>query len=185
MTEKQSQCSKDEVITPHQTTLLKLVDSYLQSTSSLVSVHAELAPLFSSIFFKLSGYANEAIRKSLDLGSGKRGLDVPTDEVELVELDVMLPKVCGALVLVTQCIVSVTLPRQGKGETKDEAEGKDGFDGKQSKSGWVDDEVETSGWIHEEDEENWGRGDLRSAMNEARDSQGVGLVEVLIGELVY
>ena len=176
------------MITPHQTTLLKLVDSYLQSTSALESVHVELAPLFSSIFFKLSGYTNEAIRKSLNLGSGKSGLDVPADEVqprELVELDVMLPKVCEALVLVTQCIVSVTLPGQGKGRTRNEGEGKDSLDGRGKKGGWVDDEAETSGWTDDKGEEKGRRSDLRSVMNETTDSRGVSLIEVLIGELVY
>jgi hypothetical protein len=155
----------------------------------MASVRAELAPLFSVIFFKLSGYANEAIRKSLNLGSEKIDPEVPAGDSDdpggLVELDVMLPKVCEALVLVTQCIVSITLPGQGKAEANIEGGGGYSGDGKGKEGGLVEDGAEKSGWVDEEDDEEVSRDDLRRVMNEAKGIQGIGLVEILIGELVY
>jgi len=57
-------------------------------------------------FFDLSTYALQAIKRALH----------PPDRTSIVVeglppavLDVMLPKVCEALVLVTQCIVTITL----------------------------------------------------------------------------
>lgn len=171
------------MITPHQTTLLKLVDSYLQSTSPFAPVHAELAPLLSTLFLKLSVYANEAIRKSLALGS--TDLEDPTEHIPPsgIVVDVMLPKVCEALVLVTQCIVSIILKGQ---EEKDSKSGwMDDSDGKGKESGWIEDEAEKSSQI-DDNNGGWGsRDDLRHVMNEARDSCGVGLVEILIGGLIY
>lgn len=113
-------CSPEEIVTPHQTTLLKLLDSHLQCTpisspvtkSKMTKTHAKLCPMLAHLFFSLSFYGQTAIRKSLhsfapdsssDLGGSYDGLTAPT------ELDVMLPKVCEALVLVTQCIVTITL----------------------------------------------------------------------------
>lgn len=111
-----------EITTPHQTTLLKLVDSYLQSSKSNSNVpalqtaqtHSNLSPMLSNIFFTLSAYAQQAIRRAL----GPSALSNNTSPVQLSsdppgpnpsELDVMLPKVCEALVLITQCIVTITL----------------------------------------------------------------------------
>ncbi|KAJ7576878.1 spinocerebellar ataxia type 10 protein domain-containing protein [Mycena floridula] len=93
----------DEIITPHQTTLLKLLDSYLQSEpldSIVVSKSRyKLNPMLAGCFFGMSSYAQRALRRALGNNSSS----------PLAELDVMLPKVCEALVLVTQCIITVTL----------------------------------------------------------------------------
>ncbi|KAF7294489.1 Ataxin-10-like protein [Mycena kentingensis (nom. inval.)] len=109
----------DEIITPHQTTLLKLIDSYLQSASMSqvpttpqgTPLYSKLRPMLSKTFFVLSEYAQTSIRTSLNLGKG-----TPTttnSESSLGSLDVMLPKACEALVLVTQCIVTVILGGAG------------------------------------------------------------------------
>ncbi|KAF7309646.1 Ataxin-10-like protein [Mycena indigotica] len=97
---------KDEVITPHQTTLLKLVDSYLQSASMSTApatplgtpLYSKLRPMLAKSFFTLSTYAQNSIRDSLSPSPAQLG-----------SLDVMLPKACEALVLVAQCILTVTL----------------------------------------------------------------------------
>jgi ataxin-10 len=113
-----------EIVTPHQTTLLKLVDSYLQSHTvsqggaGLAEICAQLLPLLSRVFFAQTQYSRTAVRGAL----GLRGMETAPDVLEtfdrmtptrgepsLAELDVMLPKVCEALVLVTQCIISIAL----------------------------------------------------------------------------
>ncbi|KAJ3720947.1 spinocerebellar ataxia type 10 protein domain-containing protein [Lentinula raphanica] len=110
----------DEIITPHQTTLLKLLDSYLQSTpisspgtkSRITKTHARLCPMLSNLCFSLSTYAQTAIRKSLHSPSS----DVVSDDninSPPAELDVLLPKVCEALVLTAQCIITITLASHG------------------------------------------------------------------------
>lgn len=132
-------------MTPHQTTLLKLVDSYLQSTQSnpassaqipeILRIHESLGTFLSKRFFTLSEFAQEAMRRSLGLVSpsrdgaepshGANGGRASSDSEDSSsgssssasnqtpvyprELDVMLPKACEALVLVTQCIITVCL----------------------------------------------------------------------------
>ncbi|KAF5316523.1 hypothetical protein D9619_006383 [Psilocybe cf. subviscida] len=134
-----------EIVTPHQTTLLKLVDSYLQSTQSnpassaqipeILRIHESLGTFLSKRFFTLSEFAQEAMRRSLGLVSPSRDGAGPSNganggrassdsedsssgssssasnqtPVYPRELDVMLPKACEALVLVTQCIITVCL----------------------------------------------------------------------------
>ncbi|KAF5337508.1 hypothetical protein D9757_014714 [Collybiopsis confluens] len=111
----------DEIVTPHQSTLLKLLDSYLQSApisspgtrSRITRMHARLCPMLSNLFFALSTYAQRAIRKSLRHsvpGTNSDGLVPPA------ELDVLLPKVCEALVLVAQCIITIILTAQSHSE---------------------------------------------------------------------
>ncbi|KAJ3855487.1 spinocerebellar ataxia type 10 protein domain-containing protein [Lentinula lateritia] len=110
----------DEIVTPHQTTLLKLLDSYLQSTpvfspgtqSRITRTHVKLCPMLSNLFFSLSTYAQTAMRRSL-LSSvpnvvPEHGIDVDVQGPP-AELDVLLPKVCEALVLTAQCIITITL----------------------------------------------------------------------------
>lgn len=115
----------DEIITPHQTTLLKLLDSYLQS-SNLPTIHGQLCPKLSEIFLGLAGYAQKAIRLAL----GPKASDGPSYvysgivNIELTsqvtvppyELDLLLPKVCEALVLITQCIVTIALEAEAEGD---------------------------------------------------------------------
>ncbi|KAJ3732029.1 spinocerebellar ataxia type 10 protein domain-containing protein [Lentinula guzmanii] len=109
----------DEIVTPHQTTLLKLLDSYLQSTpvsspgakSRITKTHARLCPMLSSLFFSLSIYAQKAIRKSLRSSVS----DYKSDDKQVppAELDVLLPKVCEAIVLTVQCIITIILAAHG------------------------------------------------------------------------
>lgn len=118
----------EEIITPHQTTLLKLVDSYLQSarmsptTPQGTPIYAKLRPMLAKSFFSLSTYAQSSIRDSLEIPSGTASKQQSVPSAPQVSpdvnratfeppssLDVMLPKVSEALVLVTQCIVTITL----------------------------------------------------------------------------
>lgn len=120
-----------EPVTPHQTTLMKIIDSYLQSSpptspqsSSRSSIHAKVIPMLASCFTSLSSYAETAVRRALRPTPSE--LASPTSPISVngislspdlsftppAELDVMLPKVCEMLVLVTQCIVSIILASQ-------------------------------------------------------------------------
>jgi ataxin-10 len=121
--------SPDEVVTPHQTTLLKIVDSYLQSIQinatappqGIMRTHRTLSPMLANCFFELSTYACLAVERALALPStasdpstaisvmDPEGAQEAAQSSPPAELDVMLPKVCETLVLVTQCIVTVTL----------------------------------------------------------------------------
>jgi len=124
---------QDEIITPHQTTLLKLVDSYLQSSklasnppvTQTVQTYGNLSPMLSDTFFTLSVYALQAIRRSLGPSANEvqsnNTFTTSSDPLQPnhvheppAELDVMLPKVCEALVLITQCIVTITLQAEGR-----------------------------------------------------------------------
>ncbi|KAG7093765.1 hypothetical protein E1B28_007413 [Marasmius oreades] len=117
-----------ELVTPHQTTLMKIIDSYLQSSpptsphaSPRTSIHAKIIPMLATCFTSLSSYAETAIRRALRPTPSE--LASPTSPISAdispdlsftppAELDVMLPKVCEMLVLVTQCIVSIILASQ-------------------------------------------------------------------------
>ncbi|KAK7687933.1 hypothetical protein QCA50_009152 [Cerrena zonata] len=132
--------SSGEVVTPHQTTLLKLLDSYLhtepqQNSEPLTpSRRHDLTRLFVQEFFTLAAYAQNAICRSLGIDQtdarseplketsqslkdrafsfSPNGTDDDDSSLRLFpmeELDLVLPKVCEALVLVTQCITSLTL----------------------------------------------------------------------------
>jgi ataxin-10 len=67
----------DEPVTPHQTTLLKIIDSYLQSKRhqksgvEMSEVHSILSPLLARVFLSSSAYAQAAINHSL--GSSPTG----------------------------------------------------------------------------------------------------------------
>lgn len=148
--------SGNEIIAPHQTTLLKLLDSYLQSSEESM-IRGQLCPMLSQTFFGLSSYAQEAIRRALGPGasdgpslsaSGIVNIEVISQPATpLHELDLLLPKVCEALVLVTQCIVTITLA----------------------------DEDEATVWVDSEGNE------LKTVFNEALSGRGEGLVESLLG----
>jgi len=131
---------QDEIITPHQTTLLKIIDSYLQTNQSTsqtpikpetLQIHSSLTPMLTRAFFSLSRYAQISIRHSLGLddidqsdrkcAESERSIPAPatnnTGSPEtlnhslgsLKNIDVMLPKACEALVLVTQCMVTIAI----------------------------------------------------------------------------
>ncbi|KAJ6496780.1 spinocerebellar ataxia type 10 protein domain-containing protein [Mycena vulgaris] len=105
----------DEIITPHQTTLLKLVDSYLQSartspiptTPQGTPIYAKLQPMLAKTFFSLSTYAQTSTQAHTAPQTSADGASAVFEPPS--SLDVMLPKVSEALVLVTQCIVTITL----------------------------------------------------------------------------
>jgi ataxin-10 len=90
---------------PHQTTLLKLLDSYLQS-SQTCPTYCDMCPMLSGIFFRLSSYSQSAIKRAISFGNEESpdGTNEPPKE-----LDLLLPKTCEALVLATQCIVQIAL----------------------------------------------------------------------------
>ncbi|OBZ74211.1 hypothetical protein A0H81_05856 [Grifola frondosa] len=137
---------EEEAITPHQTTLLKLLDSYLQSSACAHDFPSarrrtedgdELLRMLSHTFLLLSSYVQGSIERSLgprtansgdttklhvadqEAGSPRAESDAidhaapssGSDSSPLApqELDLLLPKVCEALVLVTQCLTSITL----------------------------------------------------------------------------
>ncbi|KZS99695.1 uncharacterized protein LAESUDRAFT_732963 [Laetiporus sulphureus 93-53] len=112
----------DEIVTPHQTTLLKLLDSHLQRPRSKTPLNAtdrlvrnDLLRMLTDKFFALSAYVQQTIRKAMgpkvdtvgakDAGSGGEAAALKPPQ----ELDLLLPKVCEALVLVTQCLISLAL----------------------------------------------------------------------------
>ncbi|KAJ3571925.1 hypothetical protein NP233_g3434 [Leucocoprinus birnbaumii] len=149
---------QDEIITPHQTTLLKIIDSYLQSNQSTpqtpikpetLQIHISLTPMLTRAFFSLSRYAQTSIRHSLGLVIKKDDVNqsdqsdpkrpesersmsptststIHTGSLEetqtqsfgsLNSLDVMLPKACEALVLVTQCMVTIAIEAEENAAT--------------------------------------------------------------------
>jgi len=132
---------QDEIITPHQTTLLKIIDSYLQTNQSTsqtpikpetLQIHTSLTPMLTRAFFSLSRYVQISIHHSLGLddinqsdrkrAESERSISLApatnhTGSLEtmnqslgsLKNIDVMLPKACEALVLVTQCMVTIAI----------------------------------------------------------------------------
>lgn len=86
-------------------------------------------------------------------------VSTPIDREPPHELDLLLPKVCEALVLVTQCVITITL---------DEEEGDDD----------EEDDADASMWVDNEGNE------LRTQFNEARSAAGEGLAESLLGLLL-
>ena len=108
--------SADEIITPHQTVLLKLIDSYLQATPLVpcdemsTKLVDGLCRMLGMCFFSLSSYAQSALRRSLGSPMSQSFPEnIETGILPPEELDVMLPKVCEALVLVSQCMVTLVL----------------------------------------------------------------------------
>ena len=116
------------IVTPHQTTFLKILDSYLlqlsKSTNSsgpITTGGEELdafCSLFISKFFELSSYARSSIRHSIGPVGKATGSEVAhtvdatpsqVTQVPLQDLDMLLPKVCEALVLITQCLCTMVL----------------------------------------------------------------------------
>lgn len=147
--------SGGEIIAPHQTTLLKLLDSYLQSSEESM-IPGQLCSMLSETFFGLSSYAQEAIRRALGPTiNGPRISSPKIVNVEVIsppttplhELDLLLPKVCEALVLVIQCIITITLA----------------------------DEDDAAVWVDNEGKE------LKTVFNGVLSERGEGLVESLLG----
>lgn len=110
--------------------------------------------MLSDIFFKLTAYAQHAIRRAL----GPNASDGPSFSSPAIhvtvppmlspqELDLLLPKVCEALVLVSQCIITITVD-----EDDDDGLAEGEFKG------------------------------LRAFYNDARSERGEGLLESLLGQ---
>ncbi|KAI5989338.1 spinocerebellar ataxia type 10 protein domain-containing protein [Pisolithus albus] len=93
-----------EVIVPHQTILLKLLDSYLQSSPS-ETLFSGMTPMLITCFFKLSQYAIGAIK---DVVGSEQANVIHENGIQTAP-NPMLPKVCEALVLVSQSIASIML----------------------------------------------------------------------------
>lgn len=93
-----------EVIVPHQTILLKLLDSYLQSSPS-ETLFSGMTPMLITCFFKLSQYAIGAIK---DVVGSDQANVIHENGIQTAP-NPMLPKVCEALVLVSQSIASIML----------------------------------------------------------------------------
>lgn len=97
--------SLGEVVSPPQTILLKLLDSYLQSADGLAAVisttvpntDAALSSVLAARFFALAAYAQRAVQAALGDAAGSGSLDL------------QLPTVCAALVLVAQSLVTILL----------------------------------------------------------------------------
>jgi len=97
--------SAGEVIVSHQTVLLKLLDSYLQSSPSQ-NVFPGMVPMLTTCFFELSAFSSHSIKRAV----GTEGADSTAGSDVIRESpDAILPKACEALVLVTQCIASIML----------------------------------------------------------------------------
>ncbi|TCD71867.1 hypothetical protein EIP91_003210 [Steccherinum ochraceum] len=138
----------DEVVTPHQTTLLKLLDSYLHSTrrsKQAAGLSHALCDMLVSCFFTLSSNAQQSIRRAIgvdanripsagefvathplgkgpNVGATQSGIahDSHADgssSSSLQEVDLILPKICEALILTTQCLISLTLQAEDDGKT--------------------------------------------------------------------
>jgi ataxin-10 len=100
----------EEVTTPHQTTLLKLLDSYLQSSDNAdpATLYPEIVPLLRDEFLTLSARAQASIQ--LSMGSVHDAASAETSTSTLVQApDALVPKVLEALVLVTQCLTTICL----------------------------------------------------------------------------
>ncbi|KDQ19189.1 hypothetical protein BOTBODRAFT_102916, partial [Botryobasidium botryosum FD-172 SS1] len=91
----------DEVVAPHQTTFLKILDSYLQQSPELSLQNYLFLPEY---FLRLVLYARESLRQSLPPSSS-----AAESSPLLMNPDARLPKVSEALVLVSQCLIYLTL----------------------------------------------------------------------------
>lgn len=115
---------------------MKLLDSYLQPSEAENILNdynqlGDLAEFLTGIFFALSSYTQQAIARSLGSSSTRHdpapgnpsaisasaavaalsteSSSATLSNVPREELDLLLPKVCEALVLVTQCLISLSL----------------------------------------------------------------------------
>lgn len=102
---------EDEPVTPHQTTLLKLLDSYLRDFKSLVNESPTCDYVFlTDGLLRLLTYAQKAIKQSLPI------VELESREKEnepiLQDLDVRLPKVAATLILLAQCVNTICVQFQ-------------------------------------------------------------------------
>lgn len=122
----------DEPITPHQITFLKLVDSNLRHPLATTSLHDY--SFLPEAFQQLCSYSQHSIRNSLgqdarpfepqsqaDIDHTNSIVNIPNQDLK--ELDLRLPKVFAALVLLSQCITTILLQVQdaGNGEASNQS----------------------------------------------------------------
>ena len=108
----------------------------------LLHTHETLGAFLAKRFFVLSNYAQRAMERALGMAPRARpvrpssdsassaepspGLTSPTEHTDAgaapfpQELDVMLPKACEALVLVAQCIITISLEAEEQQARLDE-----------------------------------------------------------------
>ncbi len=164
-----SLCREEEPITPHQTTLLKVLDSYLHSEKHphpvAVSLPGQpgarpehLLDMLTGTWMSLATYAQGALNRALgsqdtldasgaatassegestplsDGSTETMSMNTPrvsdrgnqesgTAASQLHEFDLLLPKVCEALVLVTQCLTTIALRAEEAGSTRPTSDG--------------------------------------------------------------
>lgn len=133
----------EEIVTPHQTTLLKLIDSYLESkqrnplsahVAEILETHESLGSFLLKRFFLLSSYSQQSIARALGTQPLATEYNAPSEPMGSssshsgsssscstifplpppAELDARLPKVCEALVLITQCIITICLEAEAQ-----------------------------------------------------------------------
>ncbi|TFK89174.1 hypothetical protein K466DRAFT_487334 [Polyporus arcularius HHB13444] len=140
---------EEEPITPHQTTLLKVLDSYLHSEKhpEPVAVSSPRQPgarpeylldMLTETWMSLATYAQGALKRALGEGESTPPSEGSTETMsmnpprvsdqgnqesgtaasQLHEIDLLLPKVCEALVLVTQCLTTIALRAEEAGSTR-------------------------------------------------------------------
>ena len=119
----------DEFVSPTQTTLLKLLDSFLQSVPSFqggVDDLRKLAGCLVSAFFSQAGHAQRAIQQVIGVSPPDSPTDVlgnggiPQQAVGCA-LDVRLSGVCVALVLLSTSLSSILLAEREKRENEGRA----------------------------------------------------------------
>ena len=98
-------------VTPHQRTLLKLLDGYFQMNPTCI--HMAFAQDFPPLFTNLC---------SMAIGSIQRAMPSQTDSNADIHPDRHLPPICEALILVSQCLQAILL-REEEQVTKELREG--------------------------------------------------------------
>lgn len=102
---------KGEPVTPHQISFLKILDSFLQSNSNLIgpeisSCDYSFIPRSMS---RLALYLRNAVKQSLGLSPSNTMIDNDAPPEQLKDLDLRLPKVSAAVILLAQCLSSICL----------------------------------------------------------------------------
>ena len=98
-------------VTPHQRTLLKLLDGYFQMNPT--SVHIAFAQDFPPLYTSLCSVA---------IGYIQRAMPSQTDSDTDIHPDRHLPPICEALILVSQCVQTILL-REGEQVARELREG--------------------------------------------------------------
>ncbi|KAI0741534.1 spinocerebellar ataxia type 10 protein domain-containing protein [Daedaleopsis nitida] len=116
---------ENEPITAHQTTLLKLLDAYLHTSSRACEVALATTPgdgdeclcaTLTCHLLRFATYVQSSIQQALGSQGARPHDDPPRASSSqagatppLQQLDLVLPKVCEALVLVTQSLTTIAL----------------------------------------------------------------------------